>query len=78
MAKRAVLIQVEVDKERQRQAEVIPIQWGVALDPVPYTAGASGIRLIGPANQVETQQGAFKMKPCPAWAERDRGGGQGV
>ncbi len=69
--KRAVLIQVEVDKERQRQAEVIPIQWGVALDPVPYTAGASGIRLIVPANEVETQQGAFKMKPCPAWAERD-------
>ncbi|MBX3169105.1 MAG: hypothetical protein KF760_16985 [Candidatus Eremiobacteraeota bacterium] len=69
--KRAVLIQVEVDSERQRQAEVIPLQWGVALDPVPYSAGAAGIRLIVPANEVETQLGAFKMKPCPAWAERD-------
>lgn len=69
--KRGVLIQVEVDSERQRQAEVIPLQWGVALDPVPYSAGAPGIRLIVPANEVETQQGAFKMKPCPAWAERD-------
>lgn len=69
--KRGVLIQVEVDQERQRGAEVIPVQWGVALDPVPYSAGAPGIRLIVPANEVETQQGAFKMKPCPAWAERD-------
>lgn len=69
--KRAVLIQVEIDSERQRQAEVIPIQWGVALDPVPYSAGAPGIRLIVPANEVETQLGAFKLKPCPAWAERD-------
>ncbi|MBN9415949.1 MAG: hypothetical protein J0I12_10960 [Candidatus Eremiobacteraeota bacterium] len=67
--KRALLIQVEVDNERQRKAEVIPVQWGVSLDPVPYAAGDSGIRLIVPANEVQTQLGAFKMKPCPAWAE---------
>lgn len=69
--KRAVLIQVEVDPERQRQAEVIPVQFGVALDPVPYSAGAAGIRLVVPADEVQLQQGAFKMKPCPAWAERE-------
>ncbi|MFN8606048.1 MAG: hypothetical protein U0931_00860 [Vulcanimicrobiota bacterium] len=73
--RRALEIKVEVNKvseaERQGTAEVIPVQWGVSLDPWPCPAGSPGIRLIVPANGVETQLGAFKMKPCKAWSERE-------
>ncbi|MBS2038726.1 hypothetical protein JST97_27340 [bacterium] len=73
--RRSLEINVEVkqlsESERQGFTEVIPVQWGVSLDPTPFSAGSSGIRLIVPANGVETQLGAFKMKPCNAWSERE-------
>jgi hypothetical protein len=59
------------ESERQGSAEVVPVQWGVSLDSIPFQAGAPGIRLIVPADEVETQLGAFKMKPCSAWTDRE-------
>lgn len=73
--RRSLEISVEVkqlsEADRQGSAEVVPVQWGVSLDPIAFKAGAAGIRLIVPANAVETQLGAFKMKPCNAWSERE-------
>jgi len=74
--RRQLDIEVQVkqltESERQGSAEVVPVQWGVSLDPVPFPAGAPGIRLIVPADEVDSQLGAFKMKPCAAWSERER------
>jgi len=69
----AVVVEVKAlsESEQHGHTEVIPLQWGVTLDPVEFAAGAPGIRLIVPADEVHTQVGAFKLKPCPAWSERE-------
>lgn len=73
--RRSLEINAEVrnltDSDREGSAEVVPVQWGVSLDPIAFAGGAPGLRLIVPADEVETQQGAFKMKPCMAWTDRE-------
>lgn len=67
----AVEVKQLSESEHHGHTEVLPLQWGVTLDPVEFSSGAPGIRLIVPANEVQTQVGAFKLKPCPAWSERE-------
>jgi len=67
----AVEVKQLSESEQHGHTEVLPLQWGVTLDPVEFAAGAPGIRLIVPASEVHTQVGAFKLKPSPAWSERE-------